>query len=621
MAASIGTAWIQIKPTLKGVSKEIERELSGTTAQSNKANKSVEFLGQGFATLGKIGLGVAAAGVAAVSVAIGKNLGGAIKRVDTLVAFPKVLQALGATSGEAGAATDKLAEKLRGLPTGLAEGAAGVQRLVTAGLSVPKATDAFLGLNNALIASGAGSQQVESTMLQLSQALSRGRIEGQEWNAIAANMPVLLGALQESTGKSSEELREMFRLNPQALMDKIIELNEVGVDGMGNLENAAREATGGIGTAFANMDNAIQRGIENIVKAIGGGDLEAGQKKISDFIADVGTKIGEALTKAGDAIAGFIEFLNRNEGAFNAFKGAITGIAIAIGIAMAGAAVAFIIANAAFFAFIAIAALVGAAVVAVGGFIRDNWEGVKNWFSDMWNSIKDAASSAWEGIKSVFSGAIEWIKSNWPTILAVLTGPFGLAALFIANNFDKIKAIASAAWNGIKSFFGGAATWFGNIFNQVSSKVVGVFNGIVSFVRGIPGTIVSVFSGIGSAIGNSIKEAINNLLNLPLTLPSVSIAGKTIGGQTLIPRLAEGGIVTSATLALVGEGKEPEAVIPLSKLSRMINNPDSVGQSGSNTNSVHIENVVIASDYDASRLLNTLGIQQDLYNKGVVSNG
>ena len=37
-----------------------------------------------------------------------------------------------------------------------------------------------------------------------------------------------------------------------------------------------------------------------------------------------------------------------------------------------------------------------------------------------------------------------------------------------------------------------------------------------------------------------------------------------------IPMLAEGGIVTGPTLALIGEGKESEAVIPLSKLNTMM---------------------------------------------------
>lgn len=44
----------------------------------------------------------------------------------------------------------------------------------------------------------------------------------------------------------------------------------------------------------------------------------------------------------------------------------------------------------------------------------------------------------------------------------------------------------------------------------------------------------------------------------------------TAGGGGSIPALASGGIVTGPTLALIGEGRESEAVIPLSKLSTMI---------------------------------------------------
>jgi hypothetical protein len=36
-----------------------------------------------------------------------------------------------------------------------------------------------------------------------------------------------------------------------------------------------------------------------------------------------------------------------------------------------------------------------------------------------------------------------------------------------------------------------------------------------------------------------------------------------------LPRLAEGGIVTGPTIAMIGEGREPEAIIPLSKLASM----------------------------------------------------
>ncbi len=46
--------------------------------------------------------------------------------------------------------------------------------------------------------------------------------------------------------------------------------------------------------------------------------------------------------------------------------------------------------------------------------------------------------------------------------------------------------------------------------------------------------------------------------------------------------LASGGIVTGPTLAMVGEGNESEAVMPLSKLGNLMNNTFNAGAMASN---------------------------------------
>jgi hypothetical protein len=58
------------------------------------------------------------------------------------------------------------------------------------------------------------------------------------------------------------------------------------------------------------------------------------------------------------------------------------------------------------------------------------------------------------------------------------------------------------------------------------------------------------------------------------TMSTMAAVGLAAGGLALgsIPQLAEGGIATSPTLAMIGEGRESEAVLPLSKLDNMMNN-------------------------------------------------
>ena len=60
------------------------------------------------------------------------------------------------------------------------------------------------------------------------------------------------------------------------------------------------------------------------------------------------------------------------------------------------------------------------------------------------------------------------------------------------------------------------------------------------------------------------------------------VAGSA-GRMLMIPKyLAEGGVVSSPTLAMVGEGSQPEAVMPLSKLGSMMNNTFSAGAMSGN---------------------------------------
>lgn len=58
---------------------------------------------------------------------------------------------------------------------------------------------------------------------------------------------------------------------------------------------------------------------------------------------------------------------------------------------------------------------------------------------------------------------------------------------------------------------------------------------------------------------NTVINAINSIANVGRSF------GVSVPSIPNIPKLAQGGIVTKPTLAMIGEGGESEAVIPLSK--------------------------------------------------------
>ena len=151
--------------------------------------------------------------------------------------------------------------------------------------------------------------------------------------------------------------------------------------------------------------------------------------------------------------------------------------------------------------------------------------------------LKNAADDVMRFVINLFKEAFNWAKNNWPLLLGILTGPFGLAIAFVVKFKDDIMNMFSLIYSGIKATMGFVADVITAPFKAAFKAVAGLWN--------------------------------NTVGKLSFTVPNwvPGIGGKGFDVPD-IPMLAEGGIVNSATLAMIGESG-PEAVIPLSKLGGM----------------------------------------------------
>jgi len=156
-----------------------------------------------------------------------------------------------------------------------------------------------------------------------------------------------------------------------------------------------------------------------------------------------------------------------------------------------------------------------------------------------------AAYKKFEGFRKIVDTIFNFIKNNWPLLLAILTGPFGLAVYAIMKFKDSIIGFLQ----GIKDF---AVTIFDGIIGAYRT----VMNGVLGLMES---GINKAISGLNAAL-NVVDAAAGPLVNFG-SIPNINI-----------PRLAEGGIVTGPTLAMIGEGNGPEAVIPLDRMGSMGNN-------------------------------------------------
>lgn len=166
--------------------------------------------------------------------------------------------------------------------------------------------------------------------------------------------------------------------------------------------------------------------------------------------------------------------------------------------------------------------------------------------------------SAFKGVIVVFNLLKIAMLTNPFTLLAVAVA--AIAALIILN-WDKIWAFLKKTWEAIQKALGGLADFFAKTWQGIVDATTGTFSTIVNIIRGVINGVIDVINGLFGFL-NGIQ----------IGIPEVNIGPVHVGGGVLdpfniplIPHLAEGGIVDTATLALIGE-RGPEAVVPLERL-------------------------------------------------------
>jgi hypothetical protein len=182
----------------------------------------------------------------------------------------------------------------------------------------------------------------------------------------------------------------------------------------------------------------------------------------------------------------------------------------------------------------------------------------------------NAATTAWAATTKAFAA----IQAAFNAIL--LANPiFLIAAAIVAaiavlvalqmkfdifgKAIDGLKAGFMAWWGVVQFVFGAVKTGFAELANLGKA----IFDGIGGAFKGVINAVISAMEkGLNFAIKglNTILDGIDKAAGPWVnfgTIPDVKL-----------PRLAEGGITTGPTIAMIGE-KGPEAVIPLDRLGSM----------------------------------------------------
>lgn len=284
---NLGTAWIQIKPSMKGMTSSIRSELGGiggTEGASAGSSFSTAFAAK-IGAVSAITERVLASGINMIK----NQLSDAVLRADTLERFPKVMTQMGYSAGMASDTIKKLMKGVEEVPTPLNEVVSGTQRLVNVTHDMEKASDWILAISNAMLSNGASASRASDATEQFLQVVQRGKPLGQDWLTIMEVAPGIMEELAKSLGYTSAAMGgDMYtalqngKLSIESFMGALVDMDKNGTKSLTALSELAKTATGGIETSITTMKQSISNAIVAVIQEIGAENITAFIEKVKD---------------------------------------------------------------------------------------------------------------------------------------------------------------------------------------------------------------------------------------------------------------------------------------------------------------------------------------------------
>ena len=235
-------------------------------------------------------------------------------------------------------------------------------------------------------------------------------------------------------------------------------------------------------------------------------------------------------------------------------------------------------------------------------FVEDNAEGFKAWgeilgvvAKAIWSIIEPMADAAWNTFKGlvlaiyeVFKLLLKILLEVGKALVKVVKDPkqaWDDFKSYVGSFFDNMKNKAGSAVSGIKEAFSGIPEWFRttftkawtnvkNVFSKGGKVFVGIKDGILSGLKSVINALIKGINKVVAIPFNGLNAALNKIKNVKILghKPFSKLIGTISVPQ--IPMLAKGGVITSPTIAMMGEyagaKTNPEIVTPQSILRETI---------------------------------------------------
>jgi hypothetical protein len=274
-------------------------------------------------------------------------------------------------------------------------------------------------------------------------------------------------------------------------------------------------------------------------------------------------------------------------------------------------------------------------VNAYNAIVRPAIENLIYYINEVWNIITGGSKGAkvdFEKVATVIANVLGVAIAAVINIITILVLAIGGVVIVLRhwynnqlNTFNLIRQgfalitttvsnFAKTLGSGITNALNNIRNGFSNAFAVARNVATGAIDAIVARVS----SIRSVFTTLGETIRNSLRLPLNTLIDgvnrfftalnrvkIPDFVPGVG--GKGFSMPT-IPKLAMGGVIDSATLAVVGESGR-EAVMPLERNTGWITElADKINQRGGGGEPINLT-VKIGTETIARELIDTMNTE------------
>lgn len=317
--------------------------------------------------------------------------------------------------------------------------------------------------NNAMTIGGVGAQQQAAALMQLSQALGSGVLQGDEFKSIAEAAPILLDTIAEYMGKSRAEIKKLGsegKLTADVIFKAISGASEKFGEQAAKMPMTMGQAL----TVFSNN----------------------WQSMVSKLLNDSGAMSG---------IAAIIKLIADN---LNLVVPIVAGFAVAVAAAVAPTLALNVALLANPFGIIAVA--IGTVIGLIAKFgdeidvFGGGWSNLSDVIRAVWQIITETIGEAVGTVKSWFDGLTGWLNESvggWSSlfgrVMGIISSVIGVAVNAFVNIFATGWMLIKEAANDMPQFFANLGKTIGNVFisaiEWMINKAVGMINSMIDFAN------------------------------------------------------------------------------------------------------------------------------------------